>query len=147
MAAILLATCLWGYLHADDIAILSPTRNGLHKLLNIKEELSLTYIMTKKQGAQKHWKALNRQRQLDRNLHCITSLMATMVRHVERKALQIHNLTIKGTQNLLRNLCAVVSLHGDIGRPPLWKTGDTHSYYCGRLVLSYCSSIGAGDIT
>jgi hypothetical protein len=49
-----------------------------------------------------------------------------MVRHVERKALQIHNLyvvVIKGTTNLLHSLYAVVTLHGGIGRPPVWKTG------------------------
>jgi hypothetical protein len=37
-----------------------------------------------------------------------------MVRHVERKALQIHNLyivVIKGTTNLLHSLYAVVTLH------------------------------------
>jgi hypothetical protein len=53
-----------------------------------------------------------------------------MVRYVERKALQIHNLyvvVIKGTNNPLHSLCAVVTLHGGIGRPPVWKTGDTYS--------------------
>jgi hypothetical protein len=52
-----------------------------------------------------------------------------MVQHVEKKALQIHNLyvvVIKGTKNL-HSLYAVVTLHGGIGRPPVWKTGDTHS--------------------
>jgi hypothetical protein len=40
-----------------------------------------------------------------------------MVRHVERKALQIHNLyvvVIKGTKNFLHSLYAVVTLHGGI---------------------------------
>jgi hypothetical protein len=40
-------------------------------------------------------------------------------RHVERKALQIHNLyvvVIKGTKNILHSLYAVVTLHGGIGR-------------------------------
>jgi hypothetical protein len=51
-----------------------------------------------------------------------------MVRHVERKALQIYNLyvvVIKGTKNLLHSLYAVVTLHGGIGRALVWKTGDT----------------------
>jgi hypothetical protein len=55
-----------------------------------------------------------------------------MVQHVERKILQIHNLyvvVIKGTKNLLHSLYVVVTLHGGIGRPPMWKTGDTHSWY------------------
>jgi hypothetical protein len=55
-----------------------------------------------------------------------------MVWNVERKALQVHNLNvvvIKGTKNLLHNLCAVVILHGGIGRLHVWKTGDTHSWY------------------
>jgi hypothetical protein len=62
-----------------------------------------------------------------------TSLVATMVRHVERKALQIHNLyvyivVIKGTKKSPPHpICSVVTLHGGIGRPPVWKTGDTHS--------------------
>jgi hypothetical protein len=59
-----------------------------------------------------------------------TSLVATMVRHVERKALQIHNqyyiVIIKGTKNLLHSPYTQLSLYG-IGRPPVWKTGDTHS--------------------
>jgi hypothetical protein len=53
-----------------------------------------------------------------------------MVWHVERKALQIHSLyvvVIKGTANLLHSLYAVVTLHGGIGPPPVWKTGETHS--------------------
>jgi hypothetical protein len=60
-----------------------------------------------------------------------TSLVATMVRHVERKALQIHNLylLIKGTKNILHSLYAVDTLHGGIGRSLLWKTGDTHSLF------------------
>jgi hypothetical protein len=51
-------------------------------------------------------------------MYYYTSLVATMVRHVERKALQIHNLyvvVIKGTKNLLHSLCPVVTLHGGIG--------------------------------
>jgi hypothetical protein len=56
-----------------------------------------------------------------------------MVRHVERKALQIHNLYVvvmKGTKNLLHNYTQVLlSMAALIGRPPVWKTGDTHSWY------------------
>jgi hypothetical protein len=57
-------------------------------------------------------------------------MVATMVRHMERKALQVNNLNvvvIKGTKNLLHSLYAVVTLHGGIGRLHVWKTGDTHS--------------------
>jgi hypothetical protein len=46
------------------------------------------------------------------------SLVATMVRQVERKALYIHSLyivVIKGTKNLSTSY-AVVTLHGGIGR-------------------------------
>jgi hypothetical protein len=49
-----------------------------------------------------------------------------MVRHVERKALQIHNLyvvVIKGTKNF-STADAVVTLHGGIGRLPVWKVGN-----------------------
>jgi hypothetical protein len=50
-----------------------------------------------------------------------TSLVATMVRHVERKALHIHNLyivLIKGTTNL-STANTVVTIHGGIGRLPV----------------------------
>jgi hypothetical protein len=68
-----------------------------------------------------------------------TSLAATMVRHVKRKALQIHDLyvVIKVTQNLLHSLYAVVTLHGGIGRPPVWKTGGTHSFHSYLLKESH----------
>jgi hypothetical protein len=51
-----------------------------------------------------------------------------MFRHVERKALQIHNLcvVIKATQNLLHSLYAVVTLHGGIDRPPVCGKRETH---------------------
>jgi hypothetical protein len=59
-----------------------------------------------------------------------------MVRYVERKAMQIHNLyVIKGTRNLLHRLYEVVTLHGGIGRPPVWKTGDTHSCHFHSYLL------------
>jgi hypothetical protein len=52
-----------------------------------------------------------------------TSLVATMVRHVERKALQIHNL-ISRAQKISSTAYAVVTLHGGICRPPVWKVGN-----------------------
>jgi hypothetical protein len=52
-----------------------------------------------------------------------------MVRHVERKALQIHNMyvvVIEGRKNLLHSLYAVDTLYG-IGRPPVWTISTANS--------------------
>jgi hypothetical protein len=61
----------------------------------------------------------------------IKSLVATMVRHVERKPLQIHSLysSYQGHIKISSTAYAVVTLHGSIGRPPVWRVGNPLSLY------------------
>jgi hypothetical protein len=75
------------------------------------------------------------------------SLVVTMVRHGEKKALQIHNpyTVIKGTKNLLHSFYAVVTLHGGIGQPHengrhTFMIFRTHTYHFHRYLLKESQS-------
>jgi hypothetical protein len=71
---------------------------------------------------------------------CPLRYMSLLLFLIKDKVVQIHNLyvvVIKGTKNLLHSLNAVVTLHGGIGRPPVWKTGDTHSWYFEHIRAIY----------